>query len=38
MYAGAPKPLMRTPIYAEDIHGKEGLSGVTVHEPKKAPA
>ncbi|WP_223511531.1 nucleoside hydrolase [Pseudomonas sp. GL-B-19] len=38
VYAGAPKPLMRTPIYAEDIHGKEGLSGVTVHEPKKGLA
>lgn len=35
VYAGAPKPMMRTPIYAENIHGKEGLSGVTVHEPKK---
>ena len=34
VYAGAPKPLLRTPIYAEDIHGKEGLSGVAVHEPK----
>lgn len=34
VYAGAPKPLMRTPIYAEDIHGKEGLSGVAVYEPK----
>jgi purine nucleosidase len=29
---------MRTPIYAENIHGKEGLSGVTVHEPKKGLA
>ncbi|MBK5535309.1 nucleoside hydrolase [Pseudomonas sp. TH08] len=38
VYAGAPKPLMRTPIYAENIHGKEGLSGVTVHEPKKGLA
>jgi purine nucleosidase len=35
VYAGAPKPMMRTPIYAENIHGKEGLSGVAVHEPKK---
>ncbi len=34
VYAGAPKPLLRTPIYAENIHGKEGLSGVSVHEPK----
>jgi len=34
VYAGAPKPLLRRPIYAEDIHGKEGLSGVAVYEPK----
>ena len=34
VYAGAARPMMRTPIYAENIHGKEGLSGVTVHEPK----
>ncbi len=44
VYAGAPRPLLRTPIYAENIHalpiyaenihGKEGISGVTVHEPK----
>lgn len=37
VYAGAPKPMLRTPIYAENIHGKEGISGVTVHEPKKRP-
>jgi purine nucleosidase len=37
-FTPAPKPLMRTPIYAENIHGKEGLSGVTVHEPKKGLA
>jgi purine nucleosidase len=35
VYAGAGKPLVRTPIYAENIHGKEGLPGVEVHEPKK---
>ena len=35
VYAGAPTPLVRTPIYAENIHGEEGLPGVTVHEPKK---
>lgn len=34
VYAGAPKPLVRTPIYAENIHGQEGLPGITVHEPK----
>lgn len=38
VYAGAPTPLVRTPIYAENIHGKEGISGVTVHEPKKGLA
>lgn len=38
VYAGAPKPLLRTPIYAENIHGKEGISGVAVHEPKQGLA
>jgi purine nucleosidase len=38
VYAGAKKPMMRKPIYAENIHGKEGLSGITVHEPKKGLA
>ncbi|NMZ09101.1 nucleoside hydrolase [Pseudomonas proteolytica] len=38
VYAGAPQPLLRTPIYAENIHGKEGISGVTVYEPKKGLA
>ena len=34
VYAGAPKPLVRTPIYAENVHGQEGLPGIAVHEPK----
>jgi purine nucleosidase len=34
VYAGAPKPLVRRPIYAENIHGQEGLPGIAVHEPK----
>jgi purine nucleosidase len=38
VYAGAPKPLVRTPIYAENIHGQEGLPGVAVHEPTKGLA
>lgn len=38
VYAGAPRPLLRTPIYAENIHGKEGISGVAVHEPKEGLA
>jgi purine nucleosidase len=33
VYAGASKPLVRTPIYAENMHGKEGLPGIAVHEP-----
>ena len=33
VYAGAERPLRRTPIYAANIHGKEGLTGVDVHEP-----
>ncbi|MEG5263489.1 nucleoside hydrolase [Pseudomonas sp. JDS28PS106] len=35
VYAGAPRPLVRTPIYAENVHGQEGLPGVPVHEPAK---
>ncbi|MEQ7920303.1 nucleoside hydrolase [Xanthomonas sp. WHRI 1810A] len=38
VYAGAGKPLVRTPIYAENIHGKEGLPGVEVHEPRQGLA
>jgi len=38
VYAGAPTPLVRTPIYAENIHGQEGLPGVAVHEPKQGLA
>jgi purine nucleosidase len=33
VYAGADRPLQRTPIYAANIHGKEGLTGVAVYEP-----
>ncbi|KOP56606.1 nucleoside hydrolase [Pseudomonas coronafaciens pv. porri] len=38
VYAGTPKPLVRTPIYAENIHGQEGLPGVPIHEPAKGLA
>ncbi|MFK3794807.1 MULTISPECIES: nucleoside hydrolase [unclassified Pseudomonas] len=38
VYAGAGRPLVRTPIYAENIHGKEGLPGIPVHEPKRGLA
>ncbi|MFT0869867.1 nucleoside hydrolase [Pseudomonas sp. CAM1A] len=35
VYAGAGRPMVRTPIYAANVHGEEGLTGVQVHEPKK---
>jgi len=35
VYAGAGRPMVRTPIYAANVHGEEGLTGVKVHEPKK---
>ncbi|MDB9529445.1 nucleoside hydrolase [Oscillatoria sp. CS-180] len=33
IYAGCPRPLVRSLITAEDIHGKSGLEGVTLPEP-----
>ena len=33
VHGGAQRPLLRTPIYAADIHGSEGITGVQVHEP-----
>ncbi|MDH1528528.1 nucleoside hydrolase [Pseudomonas mosselii] len=35
VYAGAGRPMVRSPIYAANVHGEEGLTGVQVHEPKK---
>nr|WP_314615083.1 nucleoside hydrolase [uncultured Pseudomonas sp.] len=35
IYAGTGRPLVRTPIYAAEVHGEEGLTGVQVHEPKQ---
>ncbi|WP_412460256.1 nucleoside hydrolase [Pseudomonas sp. SC11] len=35
VYAGAGRPLVRTPIYAANVHGEEGLTGVAVHEPRQ---
>nr|WP_218583873.1 nucleoside hydrolase [Pseudomonas akapageensis] len=34
VYAGADRPLQRAPIYAEDIHGEEGLPGLSVYAPE----
>ncbi|MGD1860500.1 MAG: nucleoside hydrolase [Leptolyngbyaceae cyanobacterium] len=33
IYAGCPRPLVRSPITAEDIHGKTGLEGATLPTP-----
>lgn len=38
VYAGAGRPLIRKPIYADDVHGKEGLEGIDVHEPRQGLA
>lgn len=34
VYAGASKPLIEQLVTAEDVHGKNGLDGVPLHEPK----
>lgn len=34
VYAGAQRPLLRTPIYAAHVHGSEGCPGVPVYEPE----
>lgn len=34
VYAGYPQPLVREPIFADDVHGKTGLEGPTLHEPR----
>ena len=33
VHAGAERPLRRTPVYADAVHGQEGLTGVAVHAP-----
>ncbi|MBE7381811.1 MAG: nucleoside hydrolase [Leptolyngbya sp. SIO1E4] len=33
LYAGCPRPLVRSLITAEDIHGKTGLDGATLPDP-----
>jgi purine nucleosidase len=34
VYAGCPRPLVRDLITAPHVHGKAGLEGVPLHEPK----
>jgi purine nucleosidase len=33
VYAGCERPMLRSPIGAGDIHGREGLQGPALHEP-----
>ena len=33
-YAGYPRPLVREPIFADDVHGKTGMEGPALHEPR----
>ncbi|HYP84310.1 nucleoside hydrolase [Variovorax sp.] len=34
VYAGYPRPLVREPIFAADVHGKTGMDGPVLHEPR----
>jgi purine nucleosidase len=34
VYAGYPRPLVREPIFADDVHGKTGMDGPVLHEPR----
>ncbi|VVE59630.1 nucleoside hydrolase [Pandoraea sputorum] len=34
VYAGCPKPLMRALVTAANVHGRSGLDGVRLHEPR----
>lgn len=38
VYAGADRPLVRTPLYAEHVHGSEGLPDSVVHTPAEGAA
>lgn len=35
VYAGCSRPMLRTPIYAAEVHGAEGVTGVKIFEPKQ---
>lgn len=34
VYAGYPRPLVREPIFADDVHGKTGMDGPALHAPR----
>jgi len=33
VYAGCPRPLVREPVTAEEVHGTTGIDGFDIHEP-----
>ncbi len=33
VHAGCPRPLLRSPVTAEDFHGETGIAGIEVFEP-----
>ncbi len=33
VYAGCPRPILRTPVTAEDFHGESGIAGLDPFEP-----
>ncbi|WP_211442070.1 nucleoside hydrolase [Collimonas humicola] len=35
VYAGCSRPMLRAPIYAAEVHGAEGVTGVKIFEPKQ---
>ena len=34
VYAGCPRPMVRTPVTAEDFHGESGIAGLEPFEPE----
>ena len=34
VYAGCPVPLVRSPVFAPDIHGEDGLGGIHLPDPQ----
>lgn len=34
VYAGSSRPRIRDPIFADDVHSKTGLDGLTLREPR----
>ena len=35
VYAGCPRPLVREPITAEEVHGTTGIDGFDIHQPER---